>query len=83
MMDDLGKKDESGELSPACSCCQDPFADLPPELRPRHVPSTWGLRQVICSGCGLKYWTNRAINVCMECEKKGLGSLATDAEKGN
>jgi len=53
-----------------CSCVKDGFADLPPELRPRErKPSS--LRQVTCPGCGLVYWTNRATDLCMECERKG------------
>ena len=80
MMDDPGKKKEPGELPPTCSCGRDPFADLPPELRPKQVRNIGGLRQVVCLGCGLKYWTNRAADVCMDCEKKSLTSSMTDSE---
>jgi hypothetical protein len=51
---------------------QDPFADLPPELRPRQVQKIGGLRKVTYPGCGLVYWTNRATDLCVECEKKGV-----------
>jgi len=27
---------------------------------------------VTCPGCGLVYWTNRATDLCVECEKKGV-----------
>jgi hypothetical protein len=82
-MDDPKKKIDPGELPPTCSCGRDLFADLPPELRPKQLPNIGGLRQVICPGCGLKYWTNRATDVCMDCEKKGLRPLATDAGQGS
>ena len=60
-------KDQGG---PKCSCFQDPFADLPPELRPHQ--RTWmdDLRQVTCPGCGLQYWTNHETDLCADCEKK-------------
>jgi len=57
---------------PICTCVQDPFADLPPELRPRPVQKIGGLRKVTCPGCGLVYWTNRKTDLCVECEKKGV-----------
>jgi len=49
----------------------DGFAALPPELRLRPQKKS-SLRQVICPGCGLAYWTNRSTDLCMECEKKGV-----------
>jgi len=52
----------------SCSCVSDPFASLPSELRPRPQPKKGGLRQVRCPGCGQEYWTNRATEVCIECE---------------
>jgi hypothetical protein len=55
-----------------CACNPDPFADLPPELRPRRQPKKSDLREVTCPGCELHYWTNRPTDVCMECEKKGV-----------
>ena len=65
---------------PVCTCVQDPFAGLPPELRPRPVEPMRGLRKVICPGCGQVYWTNRKTDVCVECEKKGF--RLTEAQKG-
>ncbi len=55
----------------SCSCMRDPYADVPPEQRPPAAPRKIGLREVTCPGCGLKYSTNRATDLCMECEKKG------------
>ncbi len=57
---------------PLCTCTQDPFAALPPELRPRSAPKKNGLRKVTCPGCGLVYWTNRKTDLCPTCEKKGV-----------
>ena len=54
-----------------CSCTQDSFADLPPELRPR-AKIMGDLRKVTCPGCGLVYWTNRQTDLCIECEKKDV-----------
>jgi len=52
-----------------CSCTSDPFASLPPEMRPRKDVMS-GLRKVVCPICGLNYWTNRSTDVCSECERK-------------
>ena len=52
-----------------CACNRDPFADLPPELRPSSNPMR-GLRKTTCPVCGLAYWTNRDVDVCNACEKK-------------
>ena len=52
-----------------CSCTHDPFAGLPPELQPRPKPVADDLRHATCPDCGLVYWTNRATDLCMECEK--------------
>lgn len=52
-----------------CTCMKDGFAALPPELRPQPKKKS-SLRKVTCPGCGLAYWTNRAGDLCMECEKK-------------
>jgi hypothetical protein len=60
-----------------CSCTQDPFSDLPPELRP-HAKIMGDLRKVTCPGCGLVYWTNRKTDLCIECEKKDAHLLETD-----
>lgn len=62
---------EKPDLS--CSCVQDPFASLPPELRPTPEPKKGGLRQATCPACGMKFWTNRSTDYCLDCEKKGLG----------
>jgi small redox-active disulfide protein 2 len=52
-----------------CACSRDPFASLPPEMRPRK-DSMSGLRKVVCPMCGLNYWTNRSTDVCSKCERK-------------
>ena len=53
------------------SCCGDPFADLPPELRPRTEGGELNvLRRVTCPGCGLTYQTNRETDLCPACERK-------------
>ena len=54
-----------------CTCVKDAFAALPPELRPQPQKKS-SLRRVTCPGCGLVYRTNRATDLCMECEKKGV-----------
>ncbi len=59
---------------PICTCIQDPFANLPPELRPKPVQKIGGLRKVTCPKCGLSYWTNRETDLCVDCEKKGRHS---------
>jgi|GEM_PF-725371 hypothetical protein len=64
-------------MPPQCTCVQDPFAALPPELRPPPAPKKGGLRKVTCPGCGLVYWTNRKTDLCPDCEKKGLRLLET------
>jgi hypothetical protein len=55
--------------SPECTCVQDGFSALPPELRPRPKKKS-SLRKVTCPGCGLVYSTNRETDLCMDCEKK-------------
>lgn len=56
--------------NPLCTCIQDPFAALPPELRPTRQRKKSLLRKVTCPGCGQVYWTNRATDLCVDCEKK-------------
>jgi hypothetical protein len=56
---------------PICTCVKDPFADLPPDLRPKPVQKIGGLRKITCPGCGLVYMTNRKTDLCIDCEKKG------------
>lgn len=58
-----------------CECPQDPFAALPPELRPQNPPPRRGLRKATCPGCGLVYWTNRAADLCADCERRGQKPL--------
>jgi hypothetical protein len=65
-------KEMVDKLDPSCSCIQDPFSLLPPELRPKPQPKKGGLRQANCPVCGLKFWTNRETDFCIECGKKGL-----------
>ena len=61
------KPDQAG-----CNCLTDPFADLPPEVRPPTKPRLGKLRQVTCPGCRLKYWTNRSSELCKDCQKQGV-----------
>ena len=69
---------ENSEDRPAqCPCVKDGFAALPPELRPRSKKKS-SLRQVTCPGCGLVYSTNRATDLCIECEKKGVKAADDD-----
>ena len=49
-----------------CSCIQDPFAALPPDLVPRPTPKKSLLRRVTCPGCGRIYRTNRKTDLCMD-----------------
>lgn len=60
------KKEQPGQ----CSCVADPFAALPPELRPQKDPNKAGLRKALCPGCETEYWTNRKIDLCIACEKQ-------------
>ena len=62
------------EVNLDARCMSDPFASLPPELRPRPKNTFSGLRKVTCPGCGLVYWTNRKTDLCVDCEKKGVHS---------
>jgi hypothetical protein len=55
---------------PLCSCIQDPFAALPPELRPTRPRKKSLLRKATCPACGFVFWTNRSTDLCAECEKK-------------
>jgi hypothetical protein len=57
------------KLARPCSCTQDPFAGLPPELQLKPKSVAGDLRHATCPGCGLVYLTNRATDLCMECEK--------------
>jgi hypothetical protein len=55
-----------------CSCVKDPFASVPSEMRSRPRKES-SLRKVTCPGCGLVYSTNRATDLCMDCERKENG----------
>ena len=58
-----------------CACNRDPFASLPPEMRPRKDVMS-GLRKVTCPVCGLNYWTNRDTDICSDCERKQPARVA-------
>ena len=58
----------SNEDEPTCTCVPNPFASLPPELRPKPAAKKNGLRQVTCPDCGKKYLTNRPTDLCFDCE---------------
>lgn len=51
-----------------CTSALDPFAMLPPELRPKPVQKVRDLREV----CGLVSWSSCATDLCMNCGKKGV-----------
>jgi hypothetical protein len=60
------------DLAPAsCGCTADPFAALPADQRPAPPAKRGGLRKATCPGCGLEFWTNRAIDACFSCETSG------------
>jgi len=63
------------EKNAGCACNRDPYAGLPPELRP-HKDAMSGLRKVVCPVCGLNYWTNRDTDVCSDCERKQPARVA-------
>jgi hypothetical protein len=65
------RQDEPLEADdPLCACIQDPFAALPPELRPTRPRKKSLLRTATCPECGFVLWTNRSTDLCAECEKK-------------
>jgi len=66
----MSESKDTKERSLECTCVQDGFGALPPELRPRKKKKKGNLRKVTCPGCGLVYRTNRETDLCMECEKK-------------
>lgn len=72
----------TGGKPPLCTCVQDPFASLPPELRPTPIKRDFGLRKVKCPNCGFSFWTNRKTDLCIECEKKGVKLPGTETETG-
>jgi hypothetical protein len=80
---ETGSEEEAKqEDDPLCTCIQDPFAALPPELRPSRQRKKSLLRKVTCPGCGLVYWTNRATDLCPECEKTAQKHLAEAKQTG-
>jgi len=84
-MDDEKENSESrrGEepVKSLCTCISDPFASLPADLRPHSRDALSDLRKVKCPVCGLIYWTNREADLCIQCEKKGLGPPEANAQK--
>jgi hypothetical protein len=48
-------------------CCGDPYAALPPDLRPAQAQKNTGLRKVTCPECGQEYWTNSNVDLCIHC----------------
>lgn len=77
-----GAKLIEGQM-PECTCVQDPFAALPPELRPRKKTWMSGLRKVTCPGCGAQFWTNRKTDLCADCEKRGVQAPDAKTESGS
>jgi hypothetical protein len=71
---------QDGDKPPLCACLSDPFASLPPELRPRLNSTMGDLRKVICPGCGLVYWTNCKADLCFDCEKKGVSLSGSETK---
>lgn len=63
-----------------CTCNRDPFAGLPPEMRPRRQDAMAGLRKVVCPICGMTYWTNRDTDVCSDCERKQPARVAPEVQ---
>ncbi len=65
-------KNPINSQQPACNCVKDPYAELPPELRPKNRTLKSDFREVTCPGCGLEYWTNCEGDLCLDCKKKGV-----------
>ncbi len=80
----MTKPDETDKEAPAamCSCMQDPFAGVPPEMILRPAPKKNLLRHVTCPGCGMLYWTNRDTDLCIDCEYKVKRSPTATATPG-
>ena len=81
-MSDQDKKKETSPML-GCTCSSDPFAGLPPELRPKAARKNSGLRKVTCPSCGVEYWTNRTTDFCAECVKKGLDKKLSEPPASN
>ena len=61
------KSAEKNEARPA-QCCENPYDELPPELRPKAVlRAERGLREVQCPSCGMEFLTNRTTDYCIHC----------------
>ncbi len=75
--------DQAAGKPPLCTCVQDPFAFLPPEMRPRAVKTDTDLRKVTCPNCGLVYWTNRKTDLCIDCEDKNVKLPGTETKSGS
>lgn len=58
----------------SCACVRDPYADLPPEVRPAPPSPARGVRKTTCPGCGKVYWTNRETDWCFDCESRRPGA---------
>ncbi len=65
---DEARPDAEADVRPGGCSCEDPYASLPAELRPKPAAKNDGLRRVTCPKCGLVYWTNRTTDVCVQCE---------------
>jgi hypothetical protein len=79
MKPDEGQPQKSPEKAPdkpSCSCAGDPFASLPPALKPRSRSVLDDLIKVTCQGCGLTFRTNRKTEYCAKCEEKLPGPAA-------
>ena len=66
---------------PLCTCMQDEYSALPPELRPKKKTWKTGLRKAHCMGCWLEYWTNQKDDLCMNCQKNGLKALPKENQE--
>lgn len=62
-----------------CNCMKSPFADLPPEMRPKPQKKSL-LRKTTCLGCGREYWTNRSVDLCFGCEEKDASTIKTKSQ---
>lgn len=79
--EEQGQPGKANTKPPLCTCVQDPFASLPPELKPKPLKKIFGLRQVTCPNCGFVFWTNRKSDLCVDCERKGV--KLPEAETGS
>jgi hypothetical protein len=77
--DPSGEERSASVASQPCSCNPDPYAGLPPEARPKEPVKHGDLRNVECPGCGMDYWTNRATDLCIDCEGKATKRSASQS----